>query len=47
MVMVSQAIREKSEKLTKAQKQKWKATYLAQFEDIIAAVEELQSNWES
>ena len=47
MVKVSQAIREKSEELTKAQKQKWKDTYLSQFEDIIAAEEELQHNWES
>ena len=47
MVKVSQAIREKSEELTKAQKQKWKDTYLSQFEDIITAEEELQHNWES
>lgn len=37
----------KSEELTKQQKQKWKATYMSQFDDIIAAEEELQNNWGS
>ena len=41
------AIRNKSEELTKAQKKQWKATYLSQFEDIIAAEAELQHNWGS
>ena len=31
----------------KNQRQRWKATYLAQFEDIIEAKEELQWNWGS
>jgi hypothetical protein len=44
MVQANVAIRIKSEELTKAQKKKWKETYLAQFEDIIAAEAELQSN---
>ena len=47
LVAATQAIRDKSEELTKQQKQKWKAAYLAQFEDIIAAEEELQHNWGS
>lgn len=47
MVAASKAIRAKSEELTKAQKKKWKLTYSAQFEDIIAAEEELQRNWGS
>ena len=33
--------------LTKAQKQQWKAAYLEQFEEIIAAEDELQRNWGS
>jgi hypothetical protein len=40
----NQAIRTKSMELTKAQKQHWKATYLAQFDDIVAAEDELQRN---
>lgn len=47
MVVANQAIRAKSLELTKAQKQQWKASYLAQFEDIIAAEDELQCNWGS
>ena len=47
MVAATQAIRTKSEELTKQQKQKWRDTYLAQFEDIITAEEELQQNWGS
>ena len=47
MVMANQAIRYKSMELTKAQKQQWKASYLEQFEDIIAAEDELQHNWGS
>lgn len=47
LVAAHQAIREKSEELTKAQKQKWKETYLSQFDDINAAEEELQRNWGS
>ena len=42
MVAANKAIREKSEELTKAQKKKWKLAYLSQFEEIIAAEEELQ-----
>lgn len=37
MVKASHVIRLKSEELTKSQKQKWKETYLAQFDDINAA----------
>lgn len=44
MVAANQAIGEKSAELTKAQKKKWKLAYLAQFDDIIAAEEELQHN---
>lgn len=44
LVTATQAIRLKSEELTKQQR-KWKDTYLAQFEDIIAVEEELQRNW--
>ena len=47
MVAANQAIRLKSIQLTKAQKHQWKAAYLAQFEDIIAAEDELQRNWGS
>ena len=47
IVVATKAIRIKSEELTKQQKQQWKATYLAQFEEIIAAEEELQRNWGS
>lgn len=42
-----QALRSKSEELTQQQKKKWKNTYLLQFENIIAAEEELQQNWGS
>ena len=47
MVAANQAIRAKSDELTKAQRKKWKEAYLSQFEDIIAAEEELQHNWNS
>ena len=47
MVVASEAIRVMSLQLTKAQKQHWKEAYLAQFEDIIAAEDELQRNWGS
>lgn len=47
MVNASHAIRLKSEELTKKQRKKWKETYLAQFEDIIAAETELQNCWGS
>ena len=47
MVAANKAILDKSEELTKEQKKKWKATYLAQFDEIISAEEELQSNWGS
>ena len=47
MVAANQAIRAKSEELTKAQKKKWKEAYLSQFEDISTAEEELQRNWNS
>lgn len=47
MVQANTAIRLKSEELTKNQKKKWKATYQAQFEEIIAAEAELQANWGS
>ena len=47
MVAANQAIRLKSEELTKNQKKKWKESYLEQFEDIIAVEAELQHNWGS
>ena len=47
LVAATRAIRTKSEELTKQQKQQWKETYLAQFEEIIEAEEELQHNWGS
>ena len=47
VVAANHAIRLKSAELTKAQKQKWRDTYLAQFEDIINAEAELQNNWGS
>lgn len=47
MVAANQAIRIQSMELTKAQKQHWRATYLAQFDDIVAAEDELQRNWGS
>lgn len=47
MVAATQAIRNKSEELTRLQKQKWKEAYVAQFEDIIVAKEEFQRNWGS
>ena len=47
MVAANQAIRIKSMELTKTQKQLWKAAYLEQFDDIIAAEDELQRNWGS
>ena len=47
MVAVTQAIRIKSEELTKQRKQQWKEAYLSQFDNIIEAEEELQNNWGS
>lgn len=47
MVAANQAVRIKSEELTKAQRKKWKSTYLAQFIDIQEAEAELQQNWGS
>lgn len=47
MIATNKAIHLKSKELTKNQKKKWKETYLAQFEDIIAAEAELQQNWGS
>lgn len=47
IVAATQAIRTKSEELTKQRKQHWKETYLSQFNSIIAAEEELQRNWGS
>ena len=47
IVMANKAMRQKSVELTRAQKKKWKAAYLAQFDDIIEAEEELQRNWGS
>lgn len=47
MVAANQAVLQKSAELTKQQKQKWRETYLAQFEDIISAEAELQQNWGS
>ena len=47
MVVASQAMQVKSMELTKAQKLSWKEAYLAQFEGIITAEDELQRNWGS
>ena len=47
IVAANQAIKIKSEELTKQQRKQWKTTYQAQFEDIIEAEEELQRNWGS
>lgn len=47
MVAANKAIPEKSEELTREYKQRWKATYLDQFAEIIEAEEELQRNWGS
>ena len=47
IVVATQAIRKASEELTKQRKQQWKVSYLAQFEEIIAAEDELQRNWGS
>ena len=47
VVAANKAIQEKSEQLTRQQRQRWKATYLAQFDEIIEAEEELQYNWGS
>ena len=47
VVAANQAIRAKSDELTKTQRKKWKEVYLSQFDDIIAAEEELQHNWNS
>lgn len=47
MVAANRAIRTQSTAITKAQRQKWKDTYLAQFEGIVEAEDELQRNWGS
>ena len=47
VVAANKAILEKSTLLTREQKQRWKATYLDQFSEIIEAEEELQRNWDS
>ena len=47
VVEANKAILAKSAELTRAQKKRWKATYLDQFGEIIAAEEELQRNWTS
>lgn len=47
VVAANQAIRQKSAELTRQQKQKWKDTYLSQFEDIKEAEADLQFNWGS
>ena len=47
VVEANHAIRIESEALSKAQRKKWKETYRAQFEDIIAAENDLQQNWDS
>ena len=47
MVAANKAIRNTSLELTKIQKHIWKETYQAQFEDIMAAEDELQRNWGS
>ena len=47
VVAANQAIKRRSAELTKEQRQKWKETYQAQFDDIIAAESELQNNWGS
>lgn len=44
MVVANQMIRLKLKGLTKFQQKKWKDTYRAQFEDIIAVEAELQHN---
>lgn len=44
VVAANQAIRDKSEELTKTQKQRWKEIYLSQFDDIKMAETELQRN---
>lgn len=47
VVAANKAILAKSIELMQQQKQQWKTTYLAQFEDIINVEEELQRNWGS
>lgn len=47
MVAANKAIQAKSDELTRQQKQRWQDTYLAQFEEIIEAEDELQRNWGS
>jgi exonuclease III len=47
VVAANKAILAKSAELTKQQKKQWKATYLEQFDDIVAAEDELQHNWGS
>ena len=47
MVAANNAIRSQAAAITKTQKQKWKDTYLAQFDDIVLAEDELQRNWGS
>lgn len=44
VVKANVAISQKSDELTKSQRKLWKETYLAQFEDIIAAETKLQNN---
>lgn len=46
-VHANQTILAQSEEITKAQRKAWKATYQAQFKDIVEAEEELQHNWDS
>ena len=45
VVEANKAILAKSAELTRLQKQRWRATYLDQFGEIIEAEEELQHNW--
>lgn len=47
MVAANKAIQAKLDELTRQQKQRWQDTYLAQFEEIIEAEDELQRNWGS
>lgn len=47
MVAANKAVLQTSAELTKLQKQKWKETYLAQFDNIISTKAELQRNWGS
>ena len=47
VVAANQALQSKSDELTRTQKQRWKATYLEHFEEIIEAEDTLQRNWGS